>query len=184
MSTPRYETRRIFRSAVTSQGVIRELVQIMCLAELIAPGPEVWLVSPWISDFSLLDNRSGRFDSINPQWQRREIRFVDCALQFMTNGTRVIVVTRPDSHNQTFLDRFSDRALEAGLSDSAQILLHDRLHTKGILTTGGLLLGSMNLTYSGLELNDESVSYETSTEAIAKARVAFETYRSGHVHER
>jgi phosphatidylserine/phosphatidylglycerophosphate/cardiolipin synthase-like enzyme len=155
----------------------------MCLAELLAPGPDVWLVSPWISDFVLLDNGSGRFDAINPQWQRREIRLVDCVLQFMTNGTRVIVVTRPDSHNQTFLDRLGDRALEAGLGDGFQVFLRERLHTKGILTAGGLLLGSMNLTYGGLELNDESVYYETSTEAKAKARVEFHTYCSGQAHE-
>lgn len=183
MSTPRYETRRIFRSAVTSQDVVRELVQMMCLAELVAPSREIWLVSPWISDFVLLDNRSGRFDAINPQWQRREIRLVDFVLQLLTNSTRVVVVTRPDVHNQTFLDRLNDRALEAGVSDYIQLLQRNRLHTKGILTDGGLLLGSMNLTYSGLELLEESVYYEISAEAIAKARVEFQTYRTGQANE-
>lgn len=178
MNTPLYQTRRIFRSSITSQDVVRELIQLMCLAELLSPSPEMWLVSPWISDFALLDNRSGRFDGINPQWQRREIRLVDYALQVMTHGTRTSVVTRPDAHNQAFLSRLSDRALEAGLDDRVQVLLRERLHTKGILTEGGLLLGSMNLTYNGLELNDESIYYETSREAIAKARVEFETYRS------
>lgn len=179
MSTQRYQTRRIFRSAVTSQEVVRELVQVMCLAELQAPSREVWLVSPWISDFVLLDNRSGRFDAINPQWQRREVRLVDFVLQLMTNGTQVIVVTRPDPHNETFLDRITDRAEESGLGDRIQLVCRDALHTKGILTDGGLLLGSMNLTYSGLELNEESVYYETSPEAIAKARVELQAYRSG-----
>ena len=183
MKTPRYETRRIFRSAVTSQDVVRELVQVMCVAELLAPSPEVWLVSPWISDFILLDNRSGRFNAINPQWQRREIRLVDFALQMMTNNTHVIVVTRPDSHNQTFLDRLGDRSFEAGLGDQIELLMPERLHTKGILTEGGLLLGSMNLTYSGLEVNDESVYYETSAQAIAKASIEFETYRSEQLNE-
>lgn len=183
MTAPRYKTRRIFRSAITSQDVIRELVQTMCLAELMAPSPELWLVSPWISDFVLLDNRNGRFDAINPQWQRREIRLVDYALQVMTNGTRIIVVTRPDSHNQTFLNRLADRANEAGLADHIELLQLERLHTKGILTKSSLLLGSMNLTYNGLEINDESVSFETATEAVAKARVEFETYRSEYYDE-
>ena len=177
MSTPHYETRRIFRSTVSSQDVVRELLQIMCLAELLAPSREVWLVSPWISDFVLLDNRSGQFDAINPQWRHREIRLVSYTLQLMTHGTDVIVVTRPDSHNQTFLERLTDHAFEAGLADHLDVSRRDRLHTKGILTEGGLLLGSMNLTYSGLELNEESVYYETSSEAIAKARVEFQSYR-------
>jgi phosphatidylserine/phosphatidylglycerophosphate/cardiolipin synthase-like enzyme len=86
-------------------------------------------------------------------------------------------------HNQTFLDRLSDRALEAGVSDHIQLLQRDRFHAKGILTDGGLLLGSMNLIYSGLELNEESVYYEISAEAIAKARVEFQTYRSGQADE-
>lgn len=184
MSTPHYKTRRIFRSAVTSQDVVRELIQMMCLAELLAPSREVWLVSPWISDFVLLDNRSGRFDSINPQWQRREIRLVDYTLQLMTSGTRVIVVTRHNTHNQAFLSRLGDRATEAGLGDSIEVIQRERLHTKGILTTGGLLMGSMNLTYSGLELNEESVYYETSAEAIAKARVEFRNYRLEQANER
>lgn len=178
MSAVQYRTRRIFRSNATSQDVVRELLQIMCLAEMLAPSPEVWMVSPWISDFVLLDNRGGRFDAINPQWQRREIRLVDYALQLMTNRTRLIIITRPDSHNQTFLERLDDRAHEAGLADQLDVLLRKRLHTKGILTEGGLLLGSMNLTYSGLELNEESVTYDTSPEQIAKARVEFAAYRS------
>lgn len=184
MSTPKYQTRRIFRSAITSQDVVRELLQIMCLSELLAPSEEVWFVSPWISDFVLLDNRSGRFDSLNPQWQRREIRLVDYALQLMTNGTHVVIATRPDLHNQTFLERLDDRSQEAGLADHVHLLSRGRLHTKGLLTDGGLLLGSMNLTYSGLELNEESVFYETSAEAIAKARVEFQTYRSEQSNER
>ena len=178
MNTLKYQTRRIFRSSVTSQDVVHELVQIMFLSELLSPSQEIWLVSPWISDFVLLDNRDGRFDAINPQWQRRQIRLVDYVLQVMTHGTRTIIVTRPDPHNQTFLNRLSDRALESGLDDQIQVILRERLHTKGILTKASLLLGSMNLTYNGLNLNDESVYYETATNAIAKAKVEFETYRS------
>lgn len=178
-----YETRRIFRSQVTSQDVVRELLQMMCLAELLAPSKEVWLVSPWVSDFVLLDNRSGRFDAVNPQWQRREIRLVDYAQQLMTNGTRLVVVTRPDSHNETFLNRLVDRTRETGLDDLLELHSRDRLHTKGILGEGGLLLGSMNLTYNGLVLNDESVYYEISEAAIAKARIEFLSYRSEHKNE-
>ena len=43
-----FETRRIFKSAVTSQNLIRELLQLMLLSDLLAPGGErAWLVSPW-----------------------------------------------------------------------------------------------------------------------------------------
>ena len=57
-----FETRRIFKSAVTSQNLIRELLQLMFLGELLAPGGErAWLVSPWISNIVLFDNSRGRF---------------------------------------------------------------------------------------------------------------------------
>ena len=57
-----FETRRIFKSAVTSQNLIRELLQAMFLGELIAPGGErAWLVSPWISNVIIFDNRAGGF---------------------------------------------------------------------------------------------------------------------------
>ena len=44
-----FTTRRIFKSAVTSQNLIRELLQMMLLGELLAPGGNrAWLVSPWM----------------------------------------------------------------------------------------------------------------------------------------
>ena len=72
-----FETRRIFKSAVTSQNLIRELLQMMFLGELLAPGGQrAWLVSPWISNIVLFDNRAGGFGTINPEWGNREIRLI------------------------------------------------------------------------------------------------------------
>lgn len=177
MSVVEYQTRRIFRSSATSRDVVRELLQIMWLAELLSPSDEVWLVSPWVSDFVLLDNRSSLFNSVNPHWNSREIRLVDYVVQLMISGTKVIVVTGYDPHNSTFLGRLKDRVVEAGVEENIEIYKRKKLHTKGILTSGGVLMGSMNLTYNGLELNEESVFYETSLEAVAKARVEFQSYR-------
>lgn len=177
MNASPYATRRIFKSALTSQDIIRELVQIMCLSELLDPSEEIWFVSPWISDVELLDNRSGGFDAVNPQWRGRQIRLVDLALQMMTAGSRVVIVTRGDEHNRFFLDKLGDRSGEAGLSAFLEVLISEALHTKGILTKAGLLSGSMNLTYSGLELNDESVQYDTAPDVIERARLAFQLYR-------
>ena len=67
-----FETRRIFKSAVTSQNLIRELLQMMLLGELLSPGGQrTWLVSPWISNIMLFDNRAGGFGTINPEWGNR-----------------------------------------------------------------------------------------------------------------
>jgi phosphatidylserine/phosphatidylglycerophosphate/cardiolipin synthase-like enzyme len=45
-----------------------------------------------------------------------------------------------------------------------------------VLLKRGLLSGSMNLTYNGLELNDEMVVYDTAAKTLAEARLNFESY--------
>jgi phosphatidylserine/phosphatidylglycerophosphate/cardiolipin synthase-like enzyme len=171
-----YSLRRIFKSSTTGPGVIRELLQLMFLAEMLNPSEEIWVVSPWISDVPILDNRAGNFNVMNPEWHRRELRLSDLALQVLTGGSRIIVVARPDEHNLTFLDQLCERAEEASLLNQLTIVKRDHLHTKGILTGAGLLLGSMNLTYRGFELNDEVIEYDTSSQRIAEARQSFVTY--------
>src|SRR5262245_60978368 len=95
--------RRIFNSVITSRKVIQELISLMMVGELVDPGPAVWVVSPWITDVPLLDNRAGSFDALNPEWGRIEIRLADIAVQLMVGGTEVKIVTRPDDHNKVFL---------------------------------------------------------------------------------
>lgn len=175
---PVYTSRRIFKTAITNQNVVRELLQLMFVSEFLARGEEIWLVSPWVSNIVLLDNRAGGFDAINPEWRRREIRLVDCAIQLLSSGERVTVVSRPDEHNKRFLFRLGEAAREAGVGNFLTLIERDHLHTKGILTEHGLLLGSMNITYNGLELNDEYVEYDTDPASLAGTRLAFETYRN------
>lgn len=174
-----YSSRRIFKSAVTSQNVIRELLQMMFLAELLDPSEEIWFVSPWISDIILLDNRTGGFDSINPDWRGREIRLSDITVQLLSRGSRIFIVTRNDDHNHNFLGKLEEFARESAVDDGLNLIVRDSLHTKGILSKEGVLLGSMNITYNGMELNDEFVEYDTDRESIAKARLAFEMYYEG-----
>ena len=172
-----FETRRIFKSAVTGQNLIRELLQLMLLGELLAPGGDrAWLVSPWISNMILFDNRAGGFSSVNPEWGSREIRLVEIAVDLMARGTRLGIATSVDAHNDALIELLADAASEAGLSDQLTIIQRRHLHTKGVLMKRGLLTGSMNLTYNGLELNDEMIVYDTTPKTLAEARLNFESY--------
>jgi phosphatidylserine/phosphatidylglycerophosphate/cardiolipin synthase-like enzyme len=172
-----FETRRIFKSAVTSQNLIRELLQMAFLAELVAPGGERgWLVSPWISNVVLFDNRAGGFGSINPEWGSREIRVVEVLTDVMARGTTLGIATSLDDHNDPFIAALATAADEAGLADRLCIKRRQHLHIKGVLFKRGLLTGSMNLTYNGLELNDEMVVYDTMPKTLAEARINFESY--------
>ena len=176
MSETTYNLRRIFKSSSTGPAVIRELLQLMFLSELLAPSERIWVVSPWISDVPILDNRSGSFDVMNPEWHRREIRLIDLTLQVLTSGSHLVIVTRPDEHNLTFLDQLSERTEESSLQEKLTLVQREHLHTKGILTDSGLLLGSMNLTFRGFELNDEVIEYDTKSQRIAEARQSFQSY--------
>lgn len=172
-----FRTRRIFKSAVTSQNLIRELLQMMFLGELIAPGPErAWLVSPWISNVVLFDNRAGGFGSINPEWESREIRLIEILTDMMARGTSLGIVTSLDNHNNPLIDALVEAANEAGLADRLSIVRRRHLHIKGLLLKRGLLTGSMNFTYNGLALNDEMVAYDTTPTILAEARINFESY--------
>jgi phosphatidylserine/phosphatidylglycerophosphate/cardiolipin synthase-like enzyme len=172
-----FETRRIFKSAATSQNLIRELLQMMFLGELLAPGGErAWLVSPWISNVVLFDNRPGGFSSINPEWGSREIRLVEILTDVMARGTMLGIATSMDDHNDPLIAALATAADEAGLADRLCVVRRQHLHIKGVLFKRGLLTGSMNLTYNGLELNDEMVVYDTTPKTLAEARINFESY--------
>jgi hypothetical protein len=172
-----FETRRIFKSAVTSQNLIRELLQLMLLGELLAPGGErAWLVSPWISDIVLFDNSAGGFNAVNPEWGSREIRLIEVAVDVMARGTPLAIATSFDQHNDSLVEALRGAADQAGLADQLTIIRRQHLHTKGVLLKRGLLTGSMNLTYNGLELNDEMVIYDISAKTLAEARLNFESY--------
>ena len=172
-----FESRRIFKSAATSQNLIRELLQMMFLGELLAPGGErAWLVSPWISNVVLFDNRAGGFGSINPEWSSREIRLTEVLRDLMARGTALGIATSLDDHNDPLIDALVMAADEGGLTDKLCIVRREHLHIKGVLLKRGLLTGSMNLTYNGLELNDEMVVYDTTPKTLAEARINFESY--------
>ena len=172
-----FRTRRIFKSVVTSQNLIRELLQLMLLAELLAPGAErAWLVSPWISNVVLFDNRAGGFGSVNPEWGNREIRLIEVVTDLMARGTPLGIATNFDEHNDPLIAALGEAADEAGIGEMLTIVRRQHLHTKGVLLNRGLLTGSMNLTHNGLELNDEMVIYDTTLRTIAEARLNFESY--------
>lgn len=172
-----FESRRIFKSALTSQNLIRELLQLMFLGGLVAPdGDRAWLVSPWISNVMIFDNRAGGFKALNPDWATREIRLIEVAVDLMARGCPLGVATNFDAHNDTFIAAVGDAASEAGVQDKLTVIRRQHLHTKGVLMKRGLLTGSMNMTYNGLELNDEMVVYDTTPKTMAEARLNFESY--------
>ena len=168
--------RRIFKSQTTGVTTIQELLQTMFVAEILLPGEDVWIVSPWISNVVLVDNRSGNFDALNPEWGRREIRLADVLVTLMSHGTRAHIVTRNESSNDSFRTRILDLANENDLQDFLTVRIHNQLHTKGILLTRSLLMGSMNLTHNGMTINDEWVEFSLDPSDLSRTRLEFGRY--------
>ena len=171
-----YLYRRIFKSQLTGSATTRELLQTMFVAEMLQAGSTLYIVSPWVSNVLLIDNRSGNFDSLNPEWGRREIRLTDVLVALMTRGSKVVIVTRNLENNMGFLRNLRDLVDRHALEGQVTIKINDLLHTKGILLSRSLLIGSMNLTYNGLEMNDEWIEYSLDPEDVARTRLEFATY--------
>lgn len=169
--------RRIFKSQQTGVETIRELLQTMFVGEMLNSGGRIWIVSPWVSNVVLIDNRTGNFDALNPEWSRREIRLIDVLLALMARGSKVQIVTRNLETNMPFINNFKELSDQHGLGDQMSITLNDLLHTKGLLLSKSLLIGSMNLTYNGIEINDEWIQFSIDSEDIAKTRLEFLKYR-------
>lgn len=170
-------TRKIFKSAVTSQHAVREVLTMVFAQELLAPSKEVFIVAPWVSNIVIFDSQLGQYATLNPEWAKREIRLVDVLVAIAANGTALHIHTRPDDHNKAFKRRIQEALDDAGLSD--QLRWSDGnalLHTKGIWTNRVLIDGSMNLTESGVALNDEGVTVSFEPEQVAVARVHFQLY--------
>ncbi len=171
-----YKSRRIFKTETTSESEIKELLQFIFIAEILSPSKEIWFVTPWISDIPIFDNRSGLFDALDPSWGKREIKLIEIVLKILNQGTKIIIVTRPDEHCKKFLNKLFDQLDEKGIVNNLKIVEREDLHIKGILTDTSLLTGSMNITYNGLEILDEQVTFETAAQQISEARLAFESY--------
>jgi phosphatidylserine/phosphatidylglycerophosphate/cardiolipin synthase-like enzyme len=174
--------RRIFKGASTTQSAIRELLTILFCEELLVPGKRLTIVAPWVSDVTVLDNSSGDFSALNPEWGQREIRLLEVLVQLAQLGTVVDVAVRPEEHNQAFIRRAGVIAEESGVSDRLRIVEIRDLHTKGVLGDRWVVLGSMNLTKSGIEINEEYITYETAPERIAEARVHFDNLLQSRQH--
>ncbi len=170
-------TRKIFKSAVTSQHAVREVLSMVFAQELLAPSRKVFVVAPWISNIVIFDSRLGQYATLNPEWGKREVRLVEVLVAIVANGTTLHIHTRPDDHNKTFKRRIIEAMTDAGLHDQLRWSdNNEKLHTKGVLTDRVLVDGSMNLTERGVALNDEVVVVSFEPDRVAAARMHFELY--------
>jgi hypothetical protein len=152
---------------------VKELLQAIFVGEMLAPSRCLWLVSPWVSDIPIIDNRTGAFDALDSSWGPRVLRLGEVIARALRIGTTVVVGSRPLRHNRPFLSQLSTAASELGVSSSLLINEAEDLHEKGLLGDDFYLSGSMNLTYGGVELLEETVKFDTAQDVVAQARLVY-----------
>lgn len=161
--------RQIFINQALGRRQLKEVLSSLLLSRLFSKD-ELWIVSPWITDFELLDNTANQWNSLVPSFDARYLRFSEILVVLMRLGVPLNVVTRQDDINYPFLEKLKyQKTIDAKL----RICFKNQLHTKGVLCKDGFINGSLNLTYSGVESNDETVIFSTDTANIAEALLEF-----------
>lgn len=155
--------RLIKSSARTSALQLADCLQSLFALELLAPSKEVYLISPWITDMPLLPNRFGQFRSLMPDLGLTSLSLLDLLTTFSERGATIRILYRARQ-------RETEESL-ARLPASIERRSSETLHEKGLVTAHFYLRGSMNFTYFGANLNDESVELTTDPEAVALALV-------------
>lgn len=155
--------RIIKSSARTSALQLADCLQSLFALELLAPSREMYLISPWISDMPLLPNRFGQFRALMPDLEQPSLSLLDLLTTLSDRGSAVRILYRAwQRQTEDFLRR---------LSPPVEWRSSDTLHEKGLVTTHFYLRGSMNFTYSGVNLNDETVELTTDPETVALALI-------------
>ena len=168
-------TRQFLQTAGDSRNVMSEILQLIFSTELVAPSRSLWIVSPWLRDIPVLDNRAGAYVSLCPELPLTQISLSKVIAELLDRGSQIVIATRPEGGNRQVIDSLP---LE---TRSDQLIFHERaeLHAKGIVGDRFALSGSMNLTFNGLERLTEMVSYQTVRSEVEPLRLTFRAEYGG-----
>lgn len=147
-------------------------LQSLLVAECLRPSKRLWLVSAWVSDIEVIDNRARQFGAIDPSWPAERVKMSSVLNSVLSQGSEVVVVTNTHDHNRDFVARM--RALTDMHGSRLQLKQERYLHEKGILSDHFMLDGSMNFTFHGVKINEEHLVYRTDPAAIAERRLVLE----------
>lgn len=165
-------SRVIRKSQTHSSTEAAALLANLFAAELVAPSECLWLVSPWITDIKIIDNETGAFAPLR-RWGPRGIRLTEILATLAARGSAVIIGTTSDPHNDEFLDHLTGHAAELGVRSKVRVSRDDLdlLHVKAITGDDYALVGSMNITFSGVRLREEYLELRTEEDFVAEAKL-------------
>ncbi|MET3909992.1 hypothetical protein ABID59_004349 [Bradyrhizobium sp. S3.3.6] len=158
---------------------VRDLLQSLFAAELIYPSTKLWLFFAWITDIELLDNSARQFASLEPDWPATQIRLSRVLGALLARGVQIRLVIREHGHNNFFISRLRD--LRSAHGDKLKWVVERDFHAKGLLGSDYFLSGSMNLTVSGITINDEHLLLRCDPAAVAEQSVQLESQWEGRM---
>jgi phosphatidylserine/phosphatidylglycerophosphate/cardiolipin synthase-like enzyme len=162
---------RTLRPSPVTGVRVDPLLTSVLLAELLKPSDNIWLISAWISDVTGVDNTRGNYDSLFGDAVARIYTLSEILAMLASRGAKLSIVTRDVPENEAFLAR-----LRRAVAQEAQlrVIRSPGIHEKTFCGDDWLLSGSMNFTFSGMNANDEVVTYKVDRPTAAAARVDFE----------
>lgn len=123
-----------------------------------------------MSDFVLLGNHYREVVSLFPDdAERSEIRFVDFLVRL--SGQRPVRIITTDTPTSRAFLASPALAMAAAARVEARYAPRE-YHEKGILAPGFYIEGSMNITFSGVYVRDEKVTYHAASDAVGRDKVA------------
>jgi len=131
--------------------------------ELISPSKEIFIISPWITNISILPNDVNQFRSFFTCENESDGRLATILNILSRRGTTIHILTRKDDQI-----RYT-KEFVLQLAPEIKVRYADRLHEKILLTDSFFFRGSMNFTYSGAYINDEHVEMSADSQDIAIA---------------
>lgn len=165
--------RVIRKNATSSAGEAVELLASLFAAEVLHPSRCLWVVSPWISDIPLVDNRFGNFPQLD-HLGRRMITLAELLMSVADRGTTIVVATRADPINAAFVSRLRQLAASEGVTEAVRIVetpAGQRFHDKSLAGDDYVIAGSMNFTYAGALLNEEQIQFHTDPKFVADTQI-------------
>jgi hypothetical protein len=157
----------------TQGRAIRDLLQSLLAAEVLSPSVPLWILSGWISDIPLIDNRTGQFAASDISWPQTLVPFSTVLRTIVARGGSLAIVLRDVDHNTSFLARM--RELRGVFPGQVRVVATTDFHAKGIVGKDFDLSGSMNLTHRGIEVNDEHLIYRVDPATVAERRITLES---------
>lgn len=162
-------SRRVMTSGHGRMTDLEQIHHLLFLIELLAPSSPFWIVSAWLSDVAVVDNRGGELSSIAPGLPTRKIGLVEVLAELVGKGGDVKVVVREDDHNRAVVGQLQQLARRSS-AGSLSVSMRRDLHDKVVVGERLLVEGSMNLTHRGALRNEEGIRVVTDAADIAIQR--------------